>query len=211
MLSGLGLKFSAVLVEFADGNLFLTVVLVTVISIIIGMGSSTTGSYIILSVVAAPALVYLDVPEVAAHLVVFYAACLSNITPPVCVSAYAGAAIAGADPMKTGFAALKFGASLALIPFSFVYAPALLLYGDWPVIVLTALRYLLGYLAFAMALQGTEFLSGRIATWQRGLFLAAAFCLLIPTAHWVDGLGVALMAAAWVPGVYRWRRLRMAS
>jgi TRAP transporter 4TM/12TM fusion protein len=129
VLAGLGLKFSAVLVEFAGGQLFFTVILVTIISIVIGMGSSTTGSYIILAVVAAPALVHLGVDEVAAHLVVFYAACLSNVTPPVCVSAFAGAAIAGADPMKTGFAALKFGATLVLIPFSFVYVPELLLIG----------------------------------------------------------------------------------
>src|SRR3546814_8332349 len=79
------------------------------------MGSSTTGSYIILSVVAAPALVQLGVPMVAAHLAVFYAACLSKITPPVCVSAFAGAAIAGSDPMRTGFAALKYDATLALM------------------------------------------------------------------------------------------------
>ena len=128
VLSGLGLKFSAILIELSGGYLITTVALVTLISIIIGMGSSTTGSYIILSVVAAPALIHLGVPEVPAHLVVFYAACLSNITPPVCVSAFAGASIAGADPMKTGFAALKFGATLALVPFSFVYMPELLLH-----------------------------------------------------------------------------------
>jgi TRAP-type uncharacterized transport system fused permease subunit len=92
-----------------------------------GLSGSTTGSYIIPAVVAAPALVQLGAPEVPAHLVVFYAACLSNITPPVCVSAFAAAAIAGADPMKTGFAALKFGATLVLIPLSFVYVPELLL------------------------------------------------------------------------------------
>jgi TRAP transporter 4TM/12TM fusion protein len=205
VLSGLGLKFSAVLVEMAGGNLFLTIVLVTLISIIIGMGSSTTGSYIILSVVAAPALVQLNVPEVAAHLVVFYAACLSNITPPVCVSAYAGAAIAGADPMRTGFAALKFGASLALIPFSFVYAPALLLYGDWIDITVTASRYLVGYLALAMALQGAEFLMGRIGMTQRILFLGASCLLLIPSAWWIDIAGAGLMIAAWAPSVARRR------
>lgn len=208
VLSGLGLKFSAVLVEFAGGSLFLTVVLVTVISIIIGMGSSTTGSYIILAVVAAPALIELGVPEVPAHLVVFYAACLSNITPPVCVSAFAGAAIANADPMKTGFAALKFGASLALIPFSFVYAPGLLLQGDATVITVTALRYLLGYLAFAMTLQGTEFLYGRIATWQRGLFLVAAAGLLIPSSHWIDLASAVCMAVAWAPNILAWRAQR---
>jgi TRAP transporter 4TM/12TM fusion protein len=203
VLSGLGLKFSAVLVEFAQGNLFWTVVLVTLISIIIGMGSSTTGSYIILSVVAAPALIQLGVPEVAAHLVVFYAACLSNITPPVCVSAYAGAAIAGADPMKTGFAALKFGATLAIIPFSFVYVPALLLYGPVGDTVAAVVSYLFGYIALAMFLQGTEPIRGKIAPWQRGTFLLAAFCMLFPTALWIDALGLALLAAGWLPS---WRR-----
>jgi len=202
VLSGLGLKFSAVLVEFAGGQLFFTIVLVALISIIIGMGSSTTGSYIILSVVAAPALIQLEVPEVAAHLVVFYAACLSNITPPVCVSAYAASAIAGADPMRTGFAALKFGITLALIPFSFVYAPALLLYGSGTEIVLTALSYLFGYMALAMAIQGSEPVRGRIAVWQRGLFVLAALCLLFPTSIWIDGLGVLLLLIGWAPS---WR------
>jgi len=203
VLSGLGLKFSAVLVEFAGGNLFFTVVLVTIISIIIGMGSSTTGSYIILSVVAAPALIQLGVEEIAAHLVVFYAACLSNITPPVCVSAYAGAAIAGADPMKTGLAALKFGVTLALIPFSFVYVPELLLYGSAAGIAKAAVQYLLGYVALAMALQGTEAIRGRIAAWQRATFGAAAFCLLFPSAIWFDIAGLALLAVGWAPSFMR--------
>ena len=199
VLSGLGLKFSAVLVEFAGGNLFFTVVLVTIISIIIGMGSSTTGSYIILSVVAAPALIQLGVEEIAAHLVVFYAACLSNITPPVCVSAYAGAAIAGADPMKTGLAALKFGVTLALIPFSFVYVPELLLYGSPAAIAKAAAQYLLGYIALASALQGAEAIGGRIGRWRRSAFGAAAFCLLFPSAIWLDIAGLVLLAAGWAP------------
>ena len=201
VLSGLGLKFSAVLIEFAGGSLFLTVILVTLISIIIGMGSSTTGSYIILAVVAAPALIQLGVPEIAAHLVVFYAACLSNITPPVCVSAFAAAAIAGADPMRTGFAALKFGITLALIPFSFVYAPALLLYGSATEITLTALSYLFGYMALAMAVQNAEPVRGRIAVWQRAAFGAAAFCLLFPTQLWIDLAGLALLIIGWAPSI----------
>jgi TRAP transporter 4TM/12TM fusion protein len=201
VLSGLGLKFSAVLIEFAGGSLFLTVVLVTIISIIIGMGSSTTGSYIILAVVAAPALIQLGVPEIPAHLVVFYAACLSNITPPVCVSAYAAAAIAGSDPMKTGFAALKFGATLVLIPFSFVYAPELLLYGSTWDIVNGTLGYLLGYLALAMMVQNAEPVHGPIALWQRGVFGLAAFCLLFPTSIWIDLAGAGLLAAGWVPSI----------
>ena len=199
VLSGLGLKFSAVLVEFSGGNLFLTVVLVTIISIVIGMGSSTTGSYIILSVVAAPALVQLGVPEVPAHLVVFYAACLSNITPPVCVSAFAAAAIARADPMQTGFAALKFGATLVLIPFSFVYVPELLLQGSPVAIAFAAFRYLLGYVALAMGIQQMEFFKGRISQWRRAAFLGAALCLLFPLLPGIEAGGFALLLVAWGP------------
>jgi TRAP transporter 4TM/12TM fusion protein len=201
VLAGLGLKFSAVLVEFAGGQLFFTVILVTIISIVIGMGSSTTGSYIILAVVAAPALVHLGVDEVAAHLVVFYAACLSNVTPPVCVSAFAGAAIAGADPMKTGFAALKFGATLVLIPFSFVYVPELLLIGAPAEIAWAALRYLLGYAVLAMGIQQTEFLTGPISQWRRVGFIAAAICLLFPLLPGIEIAGFALSAIVWAPSL----------
>ena len=201
ILAGLGLKFSAVLVEFAGGNLLLTVTLVTVISVIIGMGSSTTGSYIILAVVAAPALIQLGVPEVPAHLVVFYAACLSNITPPVCVSAFAAAGIAGAGPMRTGFAALKFGATLVLIPFSFVYVPELLLIGSPPEIAYATLRYLVGYTVLAMAIQQTEFLTGPISQHRRIGFLLAAICLLFPLLPHIEIAGFVLSAAVWAPSI----------
>jgi TRAP transporter 4TM/12TM fusion protein len=211
ILAGLGLKFSAVLVEFAGGQLFLTVVLVTIISIIIGMGSSTTGSYIILAVVAAPALILLGVDQVAAHLVVFYAACLSNVTPPVCVSAFAGAAIAGADPMKTGFAALKFGATLVLIPFSFVYVPELLLIGEPAEIAYAALRYLVGYAVLAMGIQKTEFLTGVISQWRRIGFIAAATGLLFPLLPYIEIAGFVLAAVIWAPSLRTFLAARRAS
>jgi TRAP-type uncharacterized transport system fused permease subunit len=197
VLAGLGLKFSAVLVEFSGGYLLACIALVTLISIIIGMGSSTTGSYIILSVVAAPALINLGVPMIAAHLAVFYAACLSNITPPVCVSAFAAAAIAGSDPMRTGFAALKFGATLMIIPFSFAYVPELLLIGTPGEIAHATIAYLIGKLALAMGLQGTEFVRGRVALWRRIGFFLAAFCLMFPTSIWMDLAGLAVLALVW--------------
>jgi len=199
ILSGLGLKFSAVLVEFAGGNLFLTVSIVTIISVIIGMGSSTTGSYIILAVVAAPALIQLGVPEVPAHLVVFYAACLSNITPPVCVSAFAAAAIAEADPMRTGFAALKFGTTLVLVPYSFVYVPELLLQGTPWEITFATVSYIFGYISLAIAIQNIEFFAGAITPTRRFLFLAAAVCFLLPMLLWLKIVGAILLVAAWVP------------
>lgn len=196
VLAGLGLKFSAVLIDFSGGNLFLALVLVTLVSIIIGMGSSTTGSYIILSVVAAPALIQLGVPTVAAHLAVFYAACLSNITPPVCVSAFAGAAIAGAPPMKTGFAALKFGATLVLMPFTFVYVPEILLQGTWPAIVSATVLYACGSVALAITLQGSAPIGGRITTLPRSLFGISACLLLFPSTWILDLAGIVVGLAA---------------
>lgn len=203
ILSGLGLKFSAVLVEFAGGNLLLTVLLVTVISVIIGMGSSTTGSYIILAVVAAPALVQLGIPEVPAHLVVFYAACLSNITPPVCVSAFAAAAIADANPMKTGFSALKYGTTLVLVPLSFVYVPELLLYGSGREIAFAAGCYFVGYVTLAMAIQGTDFSAGEINWLSRTMFFGSAACFLMPMIIWLKIVGLALLVFAWGPLILR--------
>ncbi|MEW6670800.1 MAG: TRAP transporter fused permease subunit [Thermodesulfobacteriota bacterium] len=208
VLSGLGLKFSAILVEAAGGSLLMCVIMVMIISIIIGMGSSTTGSYIILSVVAAPALIQLDVPPVAAHLVVFYAACLSNITPPVCVSAFAAAALAKADPMETGMAALKFGFALIFLPFGFVYLPPLLLGGSVFDVVYVTVILLVGFMAFAMALQGADFIEAKIALWRRVVFVIVASCLLLPVPKWGNLLGFVLLAAAWLPGfkVFRKRK-----
>ncbi|MDF1591047.1 MAG: TRAP transporter fused permease subunit [Desulfobacterales bacterium] len=207
VLSGLGLKFSAILVEAAGGSLLLCVIMVMIISIIIGMGSSTTGSYIILSVVAAPALIQLDVPPIAAHLVVFYAACLSNITPPVCVSAFAAAALAKADPMETGFAALKFGFALIFLPFGFVYLPPLLLGGSAFDVVYVSVMLLVGFMSLAMALQGADFIESKIKPWRRVVFGVVAICLLLPLPKWVNLVGLILLAAAWLPGfkVYRKR------
>ena len=203
VLSGLGLKFSAILVELAAGSLLLCVIMVMIISIIIGMGSSTTGSYIILSVVAAPALIHLGVDPVAAHLVVFYAACLSNITPPVCVSAFAAAALAEADPMQTGFAALKYGAVLILLPFGFVYLPPLLLNGSVFEVIYTVVLLLLGFMSLSMALQGADYLNPRISIRKRMIFMAAALLLLLPAAP-DDRLGRHIHSGRWLVSLASW-------
>ncbi|WP_366656967.1 TRAP transporter fused permease subunit [Fodinicurvata sp. EGI_FJ10296] len=197
VLAGLGLKFSAVLIDFAGGQLLPAVIMVTLISIIIGMGSSTTGSYIILSVVAAPALVNLGVPLIAAHLAVFYAACLSNITPPVCVSAYAAAAIADSNPMRTGFAALKFGATLVIIPFAFAYTPEILMIGEVPAIVHRTAAFLVGSIALATALQGLSWLGGSLDRGSRAAMIVLAAVLFVPVPLWIDGLALLGVAAIW--------------
>jgi TRAP transporter 4TM/12TM fusion protein len=206
VLSGLGLKFSALLVDAAGGSLLLCVMMVMIISIIIGMGSSTTGSYIILSVVAAPALIYLGVLPVAAHLLVFYAACLSNVTPPVCVSAFAAAAIADADPIKTGLAALKFGFALIFLPFAFVYRSPLLLIGSVAEIAYSTAISLVGFMSFAMAVQGSDFFNPSISLKKRFLFGVAGAIILFPSKVWVDAVGLALLAGGWIPVLVLRRR-----
>lgn len=206
VLSGLGLKFSAILVEVAQGSLLLCVIMVMIISIIIGMGSSTTGSYIILSVVAAPALIHLGVAPIAAHLVVFYAACLSNITPPVCVSAFAAAALAKADPMKTGFAALKFGAVLILLPFGFVYLPPLLLDGSVFDVTYTVTVLICGFTALAMVLQGADFINSQISLHRRILFMGSALLLLQPISRWLNLVGLSVLVITWIPGFLAYRK-----
>ena len=206
VLSGLGLKFSAILVEAAGGSLLLCVIMVMIISIIIGMGSSTTGSYIILSVVAAPALIQLGVVPIAAHLVVFYAACLSNITPPVCVSAFAAAALAKADPMATGFAALKFGFALIFLPFGFVYLPPLLMGGSVFDIAYTVTMLLFGFMGLAMVLQGADFINSRISMQSRLLFIVSAVLLLLPVPRWINLIGLIALAAGWLPAYLVHRR-----
>jgi len=193
ILAGLGLKFSAVIIELSGGHLLLALCLVTLVSIIIGMGSSTTGSYIILAVVAAPALVQLGVPLVAAHLAVFYAACLSNITPPVCVSAFAAAAIADAPPMKTGVAALKYGVLLVLMPFSFAYLPALLLEGTWLEIAYTVVLYMVGAMFLAIAAQGATPAGKIITIVPRILFAVGGFLLMFSNDTRFTMVGAALV------------------
>jgi TRAP transporter 4TM/12TM fusion protein len=126
-LTGIGLKFSNIIISLSGGNLFLALLLIGFASLILGMGVPVTASYLIVAVLAVPALHTLGVSLIAGHMIVYWFSQNSNITPPVCVAAYAGAAIAGADPWKTGWTALKFSKLLYVMPFLFAYEPAMVL------------------------------------------------------------------------------------
>ncbi len=128
-LTGLGLKMANGLVELAHGNLLLTLFFTMITSLILGMGAPTTANYIITSTIAAPALILLKVPPLAAHMFVFYFGIIADLTPPVALAAYAGAGIAKSDPMKTGFIATKLAIGAFIVPYIFVYNPAMLLIG----------------------------------------------------------------------------------
>ncbi len=128
--SGLVLTFADIVIELADGRLFLTILLIALASLILGMGVPVTAAYLITAVVAVPALTHLGVNEIAAHMIVYWLSQDSNITPPVCIAAFAGATIAKANMWRTALAAFKFAKFLYLAPFLFGYVPAFSLDGS---------------------------------------------------------------------------------
>ncbi len=135
-MTGIGLKFSTILTDYAGGDLLLTVIMIALASLILGMGVPVTAAYMITVSLMAPALKDLGVAIIAAHMIVYWFSQDSNITPPVCIAAYAGAAIAGADPWKTGWTAFKYAKMLYVVPLLFAFVPGILprdLIGGTPV------------------------------------------------------------------------------
>jgi TRAP-type uncharacterized transport system fused permease subunit len=129
-LTGVGLKFSEIIISLAGGHLLPAVILAGLASLVLGMGVPVTAAYLITAVLAVPPLTEMGVVLIAAHMIVYWFSQDSNITPPVCVAAYAGAAIAGADPWKTGWTAFKFAKLLYVVPLLFAFTPAILFEGQ---------------------------------------------------------------------------------
>lgn len=177
-LTGLGVKFVSALVALSGGNLALALFLTMIVSMILGMGVPTTPAYVIVATTAAPALIKLGVPAMGAHLFVFYFACISAITPPVALAAFAGAAIAKANMWKVGFTAVKIGFAGFIVPYMFVYGRALLMMGSWEKIVQAVITACIGTVCLAGGFQGWFWKSLR---WpQRVILVAAAFGLIDP-------------------------------
>lgn len=128
-LTGMGLKFSDLIIALAGNSLLLAIILIALASLVLGMGVPVTASYLIVAVLAVPALGAFGVAAIAAHQIVYWLSQDSNITPPVCVAAYAGAAIAGSDPWKTGWTAFKFAKMLYVMPLLFAFTPSILFQG----------------------------------------------------------------------------------
>jgi len=125
-LTGIGLKFSDIIISLASGNLLAAIFLVALASLVLGMGVPVTAAYLITAVLAVPPLIEMGVPVLCAHMIVYWFSQDSNITPPVCVAAYAGAAIAGSDPWKTGWTSFKFAKLLYVMPILFAFTPSIL-------------------------------------------------------------------------------------
>ncbi len=152
--SGLVLTFADIVIELAGGSLFLTILLIALASLVLGMGVPVTAAYLITAVVAVPALTHLGVNEIAAHMIVYWLSQDSNITPPVCIAAFAGATIAGANMWKTAFSAFKFAKFLYLGPFLFGYVPGFSLDGSATDIAITFVLIMAGTYAYAWFLSG---------------------------------------------------------
>jgi TRAP transporter 4TM/12TM fusion protein len=152
--SGLVLTFADIVIQLASGKLWLTILLIALASLVLGMGVPVTAAYLITAVVAVPALTHLGVNELAAHMIVYWLSQDSNITPPVCIAAFAGATIAKANMWRTAFAAFKFAKFLYLGPFLFGYVPAFSLDGSATDIVKAFVMIIIGTYGYSWLLSG---------------------------------------------------------
>jgi TRAP transporter 4TM/12TM fusion protein len=190
-LTGLGMTLSSGLIETAGGHLWLLLVLTALASIIMGMGASTLLVYLVLAMFVAPAVVKMGVDPMAAHLFIFYFGCMSLVTPPVALAAYAAAVIAKSDFWQTGWESSRLGIVGYIVPFIFVYQPALLLKGAAGDVVLASITAIIGTIALAGAMTGYFF--ANILWWQRLLLLLASITLIYP--GWkTDLVGMTLVA-----------------
>ena len=191
--TGLAIRFTSFLVDFAGGSLFLALVITMLAAIILGTALPTTPAYIMLAALLIPALIKLGVPPLAAHMFAFYFGCLSAVTPPECLAVYAAASISRCSVWAAGWHAMRFAAAGFIVPFFFVYYPALLFQGSWGEITQAVVSGGVGVVFLAAGLEGYLF---RRATWlERALFVAAALLLIDPRLL-TDLLGLGLIAIA---------------
>jgi TRAP transporter 4TM/12TM fusion protein len=181
-VTGLGIKFGSAVLALSGGNLFFVLLLTAMICLVLGMGLPTTAAYIIAASVGVPPLLRLGVNPLAAHLFVFYFACISAITPPVCAAVYTACGFSGTDVMKTGKIASMLGISAYIVPFIFVYHPVLLMMGSPFEVVYQFVMASLGVAAVAMGVIGTSYVGNiRWSIPSRLLFFASFFGFIIPS------------------------------
>ena len=190
-LTGIGLRMSELIVTVSGGNLLAALMLTAIGSIILGMGLPTTAAYVVLAALGAPALVQLGVPLLAAHLFIFYFGCISNVTPPVSLAAFAAAGISGSPALKTAMTAAILAGAGFVVPFMFVYGPELLLIGNPVEIMLAFVTGLLGVIALASA--GMGYARRPLRAWERAIAGCAALSLVYPNIP-TDAVGLVLLS-----------------
>lgn len=208
-LTGAAFVFTMMVEQYGDQNLLLILALTGLVAMILGMGMPTTAVYVVVALALAPALVNLGVEPIAAHMFVFYYAMLSMITPPVCIAAFAGAAIAGSNPMRTGLSCVRLGFVAYLIPFMFVLNPLLLFQGPLHLVALATVAVTAGTVAAGVCIVG--YFQGYLGWFARGLLALGSVAMLLPPGDdillsWTaKGAGAAISAAVLF---HDWRRAR---
>lgn len=217
-LTSFGAIMTSAIAGLGAGSLFLTLFFTMIASMVLGMGLPSIPAYIITATMAAPALAEFDVPILLAHMFVFYFGIFANVTPPVALAAFAGAGIADGDPMRTGFQALKLSLAGFLIPFIFIYEPALLLIDveglmtnarDYPMasfidVAIVLVSTGIGLVALSAGLEG--FFKTHINPIFRVLLIASALLLVVPETY-TDIIGLGLAIVIFVFNYLKWKRL----
>lgn len=187
-LTGLGLRFSSIMLTLAGENLFAAIILIGIASLFLGMGLPVTASYVILAVLAGPALVQLGLTLLAAHMIVFWYSQDSNVTPPVALASFAAAGIAGCSPMHAALSGWKYALGLYVLPFMMAYTP--ILTGTTAQIIVSGLVGTVALLSLAAAIEGYFI---RQATWPERLLMVIATVLLVPVKPVPAMIGLAIV------------------
>ncbi len=193
-LTGLGQDLLNVLMAVANNNLLLALFLTMIACIILGMGVPTTANYVIMATITAPIVVQMGVPVLAAHMFVFYFGIVADITPPVALAAYAGAAIANSNPLKTGITATRLAITAFIVPYIFALNPAMLFIDTTPFEVIRIIvTSLIGIFAISAGMEGYMFT--HMKWWERLLCIPGGLLLIEPML-WTDITGLTLIAIA---------------
>ena len=203
--SGVGFGLTLSLVHIAGGSLLALLLLAAIASIILGMGMPTVGVYILLATLVAPALIEMKIEPMAAHMFIMYYGMLSMITPPVAIGAFAAANLAGAEPMRTGYAAMRFGWTVFVIPFFFVFSGTLLLEGSPLMIAIDFTTAVAGVWFISAAMMGYSLRPLNLA-W-RAYYGVTGICLLVPMGIFEGGRWLTVLGAALAILLYFWERL----
>lgn len=203
-VTGLGFAATFALVDLGQGSLFLLLLISALVCLVLGMGMPTVGVYLLLAVLIAPSLVETGVEPIAAHLFIFYLGMMSMVTPPIGIGAFFAAAIAKAPPMATAWESMRFGWTAYIVPFLFVFSPALLLIGDPVEILIAVTTAVIGVYAISAAFVG--WLHGPAGPVRRVLIGLSGLALLLPPGIggaqtlWVNSVGFVALVGLWLLG-----------
>lgn len=202
-LTGIGVIFGDMMIQLAHSMLFPSLLFTAITCIILGMGLPTTAAYVIAASILAPSLIKLGLTPLTAHLFVFYFACLSAITPPVALAAYAGAGIAKCSPMSTAVEACKLGFAGFIVPFAFCYSPAMMMQGSFIEVITVFLSAFIGVSIISSGFQGWLF--WRLNWFERIVFVAAGMLMFIPGTL-TDVIGIAVAVVLLIVNLKKWER-----